>query len=147
MTKAAGKFNLKPKNGLKYLTDKGYLPKEPREAMLAGICKFFKETQSLNSTAIGQFLGEDKELNRDVLSAYVDEFDFTDPALGFVDAMKLMLSGFRLPGEGQQVDRIMQKFGEKLSEDRPAEFGNAEGVYILAYATLMLQTSIHNPQA
>ena len=53
MTKAAGKFNLKPKNGLKYLTDKGYLPKEPREAMLQGITKFLKETPALSATAIG----------------------------------------------------------------------------------------------
>ena len=41
----------------------------------------------------------------------------------------------------------MEKFGEKLSRDRPEDFGNAEGVYLLAYATLMLQTSLHNPQA
>jgi Sec7-like guanine-nucleotide exchange factor len=41
----------------------------------------------------------------------------------------------------------MERFGEKLAKDRPEDFGNAEGVYILAYATLMLQTSIHNPQA
>jgi len=32
MGKAASKFNLKPKNGLKYLMDKGYLPKEAGEA-------------------------------------------------------------------------------------------------------------------
>jgi len=41
----------------------------------------------------------------------------------------------------------MEKFGEKLAKDRPEEFGNAEGVYLLGYATLMLQTSVHNPQA
>jgi Sec7-like guanine-nucleotide exchange factor len=41
----------------------------------------------------------------------------------------------------------MEKFGEKLSKDRPEDFGNAEGVYLLAYATLMLQTSVHNPEA
>lgn len=41
----------------------------------------------------------------------------------------------------------MEKFGEKLSRDRPEEFGNAEGIYFIAYATLMLQTSVHNPQA
>lgn len=41
----------------------------------------------------------------------------------------------------------MEKFGEKLSRDRPEDFGNAEGVYLLAYATLMLQTSLHNPNA
>jgi brefeldin A-inhibited guanine nucleotide-exchange protein len=39
----------------------------------------------------------------------------------------------------------MEKFGEKLARDRPDEFGNAEGVYLLSYATLMLQTSLHNP--
>lgn len=61
--------------------------------------------------------------------------------------MKQMLSGFRIPGEGQIVDRIMEKFGEKLSKDRPDEFDNAEGVFIFAYAILMVQTSIHNPQA
>lgn len=32
----------------------------------------------------------------------------------------------------------MEKFGEKLAKDRPADYGNAEGVYLLAYATLML---------
>lgn len=100
MEKAANKFNLKPKNGLKYLTDKGYLPKEPREEMIKGICKFFKETPALSATAIGQYLGEDKDPNRDVLSQYVDEFDFTAKTIGFIDALKILLNGFRLPGEG-----------------------------------------------
>ena len=36
MAKAAGKFNLKPKNGIKYLTDKGFLPKEPLEDHVRG---------------------------------------------------------------------------------------------------------------
>lgn len=138
MSKAASKFNLKAKNGLKYLQDKGYLAKEPREQMLKGICKFLKETPALSATAIGQFLGEDKELNRDVLSTYIDELDFTSKDIGFVDALKILLQGFRIPGEGQQVDRFMEKFGEKLARDRPEDFGNAEGVYLLAYATLML---------
>jgi len=147
MTKAAAKFNLKPKNGLKYLTDKGYIVKEPKEEMLKGICKFLKETPALSATAIGQFLGAEQELNKECLSYYVDELDFTNKEIGFVEALKLLLQGFRLPGEAQQVDRFMEKFGEKLSKDRPEEYGNAEGVYLLAYATLMLQTSVHNPQA
>lgn len=145
MSKAAAKFNLKPKNGLKYLTDKGYLPETPKEARLKGICKFLKTTPSLSATAIGDFLGAEAELNREVLSQYVDELDFTSKDLGFVEALKQLLTGFRLPGEAQQVDRFMEKFGEKLSRDRPDEFGNAEGVYLLSYATLMLQTSVHNP--
>jgi len=63
MTKAASKFNLKPKNGLKYLMDKGYLTKEAGEAQLKGICSFLKTTPALSATAIGDFLGEEKELN------------------------------------------------------------------------------------
>lgn len=91
MHKAASKFNLKPKNGLSYLTDKGYIPKEPREAMIKGICKFLKETSSLSATAIGQFLGEDKPLSKEVLSAYIDELDFKNKDVTFIDALKMML--------------------------------------------------------
>ena len=41
----------------------------------------------------------------------------------------------------------MEKFGEKYVKDNPDNFGSAECVYLLSYATIMLQTSIHNPQA
>ena len=61
--------------------------------------------------------------------------------------MKKMLAGFRLPGEGQKVDRIMEVFGEKYCKDNHDAFGTAECIYILSYATMILQTSIHNPQA
>jgi Sec7-like guanine-nucleotide exchange factor len=91
MSKAAQKFNLKPKNGLKYLMDKGYLPKEAGEAQHKGIVRFLKSTPALSATAIGEFLGEDKELNREVLSRFVDELDFTSKELGFVGALKLLL--------------------------------------------------------
>jgi Sec7-like guanine-nucleotide exchange factor len=39
----------------------------------------------------------------------------------------------------------MEKFGEKFTKDNPDAFGSAECVYLLSYATIMLQTSIHNP--
>jgi hypothetical protein len=31
----------------------------------------------------------------------MDELDFTSPEIGFFEAMKIMLTGFRIPGEGQ----------------------------------------------
>ena len=37
----------------------------------------------------------------------------------FVPALKKLLSGFRLPGEGQIVDRMMEKFGEKFVSCNP----------------------------
>jgi brefeldin A-inhibited guanine nucleotide-exchange protein len=56
----------------------------------------------------------------------------------FVDALKRLLSTFRLPGEGQKVDRIMEKFGEKFCKDNPDAFDSAECAYLLSYATIML---------
>jgi len=52
----------------------------------------------LDKTAIGDYLGEEKDLNKKVLYEYINEFNFEN--VPFVDAMKKMLSGFRLPGEG-----------------------------------------------
>ena len=147
MQKAASKFNNKPKNGISYLLDQGHIPKEAGELQTEKICHFIKSTPSLSATAIGEYLGQDKEPNKGVLALYTDQFDWTSSSISFVDALKMYLTGFRIPGEGQVVDRFMEKFGDKLSKDRPLEFSNTEGVYLLAYATLMLQTSVHNPQA
>ena len=55
-----------------------------------------------------------------------------------MESLKRMLSGFRLPGEGQKVDRIMEKFGDKFFHDNPESFGSAECIYLLSYATMML---------
>lgn len=71
--------------------------------------------------------------------------DFTDKK--FVPSLKILLAGFRLPGEGQKVDRIMEMFGDKYTRDNPETVGSSECIYLLAYATMMLQTSIHNPSA
>ncbi len=56
----------------------------------------------------------------------------------YVESLKRVLSGFRLPGEGQKVDRIMEKFGDKFFHDNPESFGSAECIYLLSYATMML---------
>lgn len=47
-----------------------------------------------------------------VLHEYVDGMDFT--RMCFDDAIRHFLSGFRLPGEAQKIDRIMEKFAERF---------------------------------
>lgn len=90
----------------------------------------------MDKTCIGDYLGEDIDLNKKVLYAYVDSFNFAN--LPFVDSLKRLLSGFRMPGEGQKVDRIMEKFGNKYCQDNHNAFGSAECIYLLSYATMML---------
>ena len=101
MAKAARSFNAKPKNGLKYLKEKGYIPTEPGEAQTKAIAQFVRTTPNLSATTLGQFFGGADQLNKDVLSRYVDDLDFTDKSLGFVAALKQLLSNFRVPGEAQ----------------------------------------------
>lgn len=45
------------------------------------------------------------------MHAFVDDMDFQD--LPFVDALRLFLQSFRLPGEAQKIDRFMLKFAER----------------------------------
>lgn len=46
-----------------------------------------------------------------VMHAYIDAMDFT--GLKFDDAIRLFLLDFRLPGEAQKIDRLMEKFAER----------------------------------
>lgn len=43
--------------------------------------------------------------------AYVDQLDFTE--MDFVSALRRFLEGFRLPGEAQKIDRLMEKFASR----------------------------------
>lgn len=68
------------------------------EQQVSDIINFLKTTSSLDKTAIGEYLGEDIDLNKNVLYEYVNQFNFEN--MPFVESMKKMLAGFRLPGEG-----------------------------------------------
>lgn len=113
--------------------------------MVKEIVQFLKNSPQLDKTIIGDYLGEDKEVNKEVLYEFIDSINFVK--VEYVEALRMLLSGFRLPGEGQKVDRIMEKFGEKYVSDNPGRFASAESIYLLSYATIMAHTSIHNPQA
>lgn len=49
--------------------------------------------------------------------AYIDQIDFS--GMEFVQALRLMLSKFRLPGEAQKIDRLMEKFAGRYCENNP----------------------------
>ncbi len=56
------------------------------------------------------------------------------------------LSGFRLPGEAQKIDRLMEKFAERFLCCNPESFKSADVAYVLAYSVIMLNTDAHNNQ-
>ena len=46
-----------------------------------------------------------------MLYAYVDSMSFK--SMCFDDALRFFLKDFRLPGEAQKIDRMMEKFAER----------------------------------
>mmetsp|Transcript_25861 Transcript_25861/g.43279 ORF Transcript_25861/g.43279 Transcript_25861/m.43279 type:complete len:1714 (+) Transcript_25861:76-5217(+) len=139
LEQAVIKFNLYPKKGIKLLIDTQKLDGSPES-----IAKFFRTTEGLDKTKIGEYLGEGDQFNIHVLYAFVDSMDFK--TYGFDDAIRLFLSGFRLPGEAQKIDRMMEKFAERYCKDNPGVFASADTAYVLAYSVIMLNTDAHNPQ-
>ena len=61
-------------------------------------------------------------------------------------AIRVYLDSFRLPGEAQKINRIMESFGARYHLQCPDLFKNPDVVYILAYSTIMLNTDQHNSQ-
>ncbi|KAG7096991.1 hypothetical protein E1B28_004386 [Marasmius oreades] len=135
------KFNFKPKRGIQFLIETGFIPsKSPQD-----IAKFLLNTDGLGKAMIGEYLGEGEEENIAIMHAFVDLLDFTN--LPFVDALRLFLQSFRLPGESQKIDRYMLKFAERfIAGNSQTPFANADAAYVLAYSTILLNTDAHNPQ-
>lgn len=103
---------------------------------------FLRNTTGLNATMIGDYLGEREEFPMKVMHAYVDSFDFKE--MNFGEAIRFFLRGFRLPGEAQKIDRIMEKFAERFCKCNPDSFSSADTAYVLAYSVIMLNTDAHN---
>jgi brefeldin A-inhibited guanine nucleotide-exchange protein len=102
-------FNKKPKKGLQFLQDNELLGCTAED-----IAMFFLEDARLDKTAIGDYMGENEKFNKEVMYAYVDQIDFY--GLEIVSALRLFLEGFRLPGEAQKIDRLMEKFAARYHE-------------------------------
>lgn len=132
-------FNKKAKKGLEYLQNIGRLGKTHEE-----IAEFLRNTPGLDKTIIGDYLGERDEPMLKVMHAYVDAMDFASLTLD--DAIRKFLEGFRLPGESQKIDRLMEKFAERYHKHNPTVYKSADTAYVLAFSVIMLNTDAHNPQ-
>lgn len=57
------------------------------------------------------------------------------------------LWSFRLPGEAQKIDRMMECFAKRYCDCQGENniFQNSDTCYVLSFAIIMLNTSLHNP--
>ncbi|KAJ0623331.1 putative Sec7 domain, mon2, dimerization and cyclophilin-binding domain, Sec7 domain superfamily [Helianthus annuus] len=135
---AISEFNRHPARGIGFLTANRLVENTP-----ASVAQFLRHTSSLDKAMIGDYLGQHDEFSLAVMHAYVDSMNFS--GMKFHTAIREFLKGFRLPGEAQKIDRIMEKFAERYCADNPGLFKSADTAYVLAYAVIMLNTDAHNP--
>merc|ERR1719412_2099979 len=106
------KFNMDPKKGIEFLINHNLIKETPED-----IAAFLYKGEGLNKTMIGDYLGERSDFNEAVLKAFVELHDFTDLIL--VQALRQFLWSFRLPGEAQKIDRMMESFAERYCQLNP----------------------------
>ncbi|XP_023617172.1 cytohesin-3 isoform X1 [Myotis lucifugus] len=131
------KFNMDPKKGIQFLMENGLLQGAPED-----VAQFLYKGEGLNKTVIGDYLGERDEFNIKVLQAFVELHEFAD--LNLVQALRQFLWSFRLPGEAQKIDRMMEAFASRYCLCNPGVFQSTDTCYVLSFAIIMLNTSLHN---
>lgn len=176
IAKVTTKFNKKP-FGKDWITIGEKSGLFPNPATPRSVAQFLYSTSNLDKSHIGEYISKgpvDKYLfNKQVLDAFVSLFDFTGQT--FSGALRAFLLKFRLPGEAQCIDRLMEAFANQLylqqskhlidskiaseykdeddhSKDEDNEinkteplFKSSDGIYVLAFSTIMLNTDLHNP--
>ncbi|KAF9404262.1 GDP/GTP exchange factor for ARF, partial [Podila epigama] len=137
LVKGAAKFDENPKAGLAFLEAHNMIKSlnDP-----AGLAVFLKTSTRLNKKLLGEFLA--KPANSEVLKAFIQLFDFHGKRLD--EALRDLLETFRLPGESQQIERIMELFAEYYFASKPEFVASQDAAFILGYAVIMLNTDQHN---
>nr|CAI6600872.1 AAC_HP1_G0030840.mRNA.1.CDS.1 [Saccharomyces cerevisiae] len=157
-------FNEKAKKGIQMLIEKGFIDSDSNRDIASFL---FLNNGRLNKKTIGLLLCDPKKTS--LLKEFIDLFDFK--GLRVDEAIRILLTKFRLPGESQQIERIVEAFSSKYSadqsndkvelEDKKAGKNgsesmtendiihvqpDADSVFVLSYSIIMLNTDSHNPQ-
>ncbi|EGV65665.1 GDP/GTP exchange factor for [Yamadazyma tenuis ATCC 10573] len=148
-------FNKKPSLGLAALVRHGFI-KDPND--IAEVSQFmYNKSGRLNKKVLGEYLA--KSSNKDLLKHFMSLFDYE--GLRVDEAIRLLLKTFRLPGEAQQIERIVETFASRYAEcqeekqpdskeaDQPdvsTVRPDEDSVFVLSFSIILLNTDLHNPQ-
>jgi brefeldin A-resistance guanine nucleotide exchange factor 1 len=61
-------------------------------------------------------------------------------------ALRTFLETFRLPGESQKIQRVLEAFAERYYEQSPQILVDKDAAFVLAYSLILLNTDQHNAQ-
>ncbi|KAK5816093.1 hypothetical protein F5H01DRAFT_343687 [Linnemannia elongata] len=137
LVEGAAKFDKNPKAGLVFLEANKMISSlnDP-----AGVAMFLKTSTRLSKSLLGEYLA--KPANSEVLKQFIQLFDFNGKRLD--ESLRELLETFRLPGESQQIERIMELFAATYFATKPRAIASQDAAFILGYAVVMLNTDQHN---
>ncbi|CAB0007674.1 unnamed protein product [Nesidiocoris tenuis] len=135
-------FNKKPERGISYLVKRGFLDNSPQS-----IAHFLITRKGLSKQMIGEYLGNLQEpFNGATLEYFAQELDLSGMQVDV--ALRKFQTYFRMPGEAQKVERIIEVFSHRYCQcnrDMVARLRNLDTVFVLAFAIIMLNTDLHTP--
>ncbi|KAK3070974.1 GDP/GTP exchange factor for ARF, partial [Teratosphaeriaceae sp. CCFEE 6253] len=137
--RGATKFNESPKGGIAFLAAQGIIddPNNPHS-----VTKFLKSTTRISKRVLGDFIS--KKGNEAILETFIGLYNFR--GLRIDEALRDVLTTFRLPGESALIERIVTVLAEKYFADaRPADVADTDALFVLTYAIIMLNTDQYNP--
>ncbi len=144
---AVDRFNSDQKGWITYAQELGLLPSP--ESPPSATASFLKNSMGLDKTLLGEYLSkgpvEKYPYIAEVLQEYVKLFNFEENP--FDEALRAFLLEFRLPGEAQCIDRLMEAFAKYYFEQAKGNhpFINPDAAFVLSFSIIMLNTDLHNP--
>ena len=135
-------FNKKPEKGITYLIRRGFLENSPQ-----AVARFLITRKGLSKQMIGEYLGNLMyAFNMAVLGCFANEVDFAGMPLDA--ALRKFQTYFRMPGEAQKIERLMEIFSARYCQCNPdvvAKLHSSDTLFILAFAIILLNTDLHTP--
>ncbi|KAJ3296061.1 GDP/GTP exchange factor for ARF [Rhizoclosmatium sp. JEL0117] len=143
LSEGAERFNVNPKDGIRFLQDKQLLP---TPADPHSIAIFLKTTPGVNKKLIGEYIA--KRGNEDILKTFIKLYNFKGKRLD--EGLRLLLESFRLPGEAQLIERVVENFAEgyfqAMEDTHDHHIADQSSGFVLAFSIILLNTDQHNPQ-
>jgi len=115
------------------------------------VARFLRTCPGLDRGHIGEYIAARADPRKPrtlfqsaVRGAFVRSFDFR--GLNIVTALRAFLEAFRLPGESQMIERLMEDFSGRLFAQSPWPYSDQDAIFVFAYSIIMLTTDQHNDQ-
>ncbi|KAJ6633821.1 IQ motif and SEC7 domain-containing protein 1 [Pseudolycoriella hygida] len=135
-------FNKKPEKGIEYLMQRNFLESTPQ-----GVARFLISRKGLSRQMIGEYLGNlQNSFNMEVLECFAGELELSGMQVD--TALRKFQAYFRMPGEAQKIERLMEIFSQRYCQCNPdvvARLRSSDTIFVMAFAIIMLNTDLHTP--